>query len=69
MDLGQSYATKDYAKSFTHYIAESQRREFNRTLSSSHYYSFLIDSTTDAGNIEDELIVILYCEKAMSLVR
>ena len=63
VNLGQSYATKDSAKSFTHYIAESQRQEFNRTLSFSHFYSFLMDSTTDAGNIEDELIVILYCEK------
>ena len=63
VDLGQAYATKDSAKSFTHYIAESQRQEFHRTLSSAHFYSFLMDSTTDAGNIEDELIVILYCEK------
>lgn len=63
VDLGQSYATKDSAKSFTHYIAQSQRQDFQHSLRSSHFYSFLMDSTTDAGNIEDELIVILYCEK------
>ena len=28
VDLGQSYATKDSVKSFTHCIAESQRRAF-----------------------------------------
>ncbi len=63
VDLGQSYATTDSARSFTHYIAESQRQDFQQSLSTSHFYSFLMDGTTDAGNIEDELIVILYCEK------
>ena len=28
-----------------------------------HFFSFMMDGTTDAGNIEDELIVILYCKK------
>ena len=63
VDLGQSYTTKDSAKSFFHYIAESQRTAFINTLSTMHFYSFLMDGTTDAGNVEDELIVIMGFQK------
>ena len=63
VDMGQSYATKDSAKSFTHYIAESQHSAFLGSLSTAHFYSFLMDGTTDAGNIEDELIVIMSFRK------
>ena len=59
VDLGQTYATKDSAKTFTHFIAESQRSAFIQSLSSAHFYSFLMDGTTDAGKIEDELVVIM----------
>ena len=63
IDLGHSYATKDSAKLFTHYIAESQRSAFMRSLSIVHFYSLLMDGTTDAGNIEDELVVIMtFCK-------
>ena len=63
VDLGQSYATKDCAKSFTHYIAESQHNAFMGSLSTAHFYSFIMDGTTDAGNVEDELIVIMSFRK------
>ena len=63
VDLGQSYTTKASAKSFSHYIAESQRTTFINTLSTMHFYSFLMDGTTDAGNVEDELIVIMGFQK------
>ena len=33
VNLGQSYATKDSARSFTHYIAESQCNTFMGSLS------------------------------------
>ena len=63
VDLGQAYATKDSAKSFTHYIAEVQHTAFIQHLSSTHFFSFLMDGTTDAGNIEEELIVIMsFCK-------
>ena len=55
VDLGQSYATKDSAKSFMHCIAESQRSAFVESLLNKRFYSFLMDGTTDAGNVEDEL--------------
>lgn len=63
VDLGMSYTTKDSAKSFSYYIAQAQRNNFIKILSSSHFYSFLMDGTTDAGNVEDELIVVMGFKK------
>ena len=65
VDLGPAYRMPDSAKSFTSYIAKSQRQTFLNTLSSSglRFLSFLMDGTTDAGNQEDELIVLLYCSE------
>ena len=62
VDLGPAYHTPDSAKTFTSYIAKSQRQTFTNTLSSNGicFFSFLMDGTTDAGNQEDELIVLLY---------
>ena len=60
MDLGQSYKTKDSAKLFSHYIAEGQLQELLEVLSTRRFYSFVMDGSTDKGNVEDELVVILY---------
>ena len=60
VELGQTYATKDSAKTFTHFIAESQRSAFLQSLSTAHFYSFLMDDSTDA---EEELVVIMtFCK-------
>ena len=40
VDLGQSYASKDSAKSFTHCIAESQRSAFVESLSNNGSTAF-----------------------------
>ena len=64
VDLGHAYRTPDSAKSFTGFIATSQCQGFLHSISSgSHFFSLLMDGTTDAGNVEDELIAILYCTK------
>lgn len=63
VNLGYAYKTKDSAKNFTHYIAESQRHYFIDLLSKTHFYSFLMDGSTDAGKVEDELVVIMFCTK------
>ena len=52
------------AKCFTHYIAESQWQGFVSVLKTNvHFFSFLMDVTTDVSKTEDEAIVILYCKK------
>ena len=62
IDIGPAYKTDVSAKSFTHYIAESQRQSFLSYMSNHlHFFSFLMDGTTDAGNLEDELVVVQFC--------
>ena len=63
VDLGSAYSTPDAAKIFTGYIAASQCQAFVNTLSKSHFASFLMDGITDAGNQEDELVVLVHCSR------
>ena len=64
VNLGDAYNTQESAKKFTAYIARSQKHAFlSKLFSESHFYSLLMDGTTDAGNVEDELIVLVYCNK------
>lgn len=64
MDLGHTYNTQESAKKFTAYIARSQKHAFlSKLFSESHFYSSLMDGSTDAGNVEDELIVLAYCNR------
>ena len=63
VDLGVAYRNDVSAKSFTHFIAESQRKSFIHSLADTHFVSFLMEGTTDAGKVEDELVVALYCRK------
>ena len=63
MDLGVTYKDRDSAHNFVHYIAESQRRQFHVSLASCHFYSILMDSSTDKGRVENELFVILFCKR------
>ena len=44
VDLGSAYKTAPSAKLFTHYIAESQRRQFFRSLSETKFCSFITKS-------------------------
>ena len=60
VDLGSAYKTAPSAKLF---IAESQRRQFFQSLSETKFCSFLMDGSTDAGNIEQELFILLSCKK------
>ena len=64
VDLGQAYKTCESAHKFVHYIAESQRQAMHSgCLSVKHFFSCLMDGSTDKGRVENELFVILYCHK------
>ena len=63
VDLGVAYRNDVSAKSFTGFIAQSQRDCFVRSLANLHFFSFLMDGTTDSGKVEDELVVVLYCQQ------
>jgi len=63
VELGNAYKTKDSARVFTNYIAQHQRNSFMATFSKAHFFSFLMDGSTDAGNVEDEVFVLIHCFK------
>ena len=48
------YKTKDSGKIFSHFIAEAQSHNFLQSLSSSKFYSFLMDGSTDKENVEED---------------
>ena len=55
-----SLQEKDSANMFTGYIATSQSQEFFKLLSSCHFYSYVMDGSTDRGTVENEP---MYCHK------
>ena len=61
VDLGFAYKTDESAKTFTHFIAESQRQCFLDKCSSKFFYSFLMDGATDVGNVENKVVLMQYC--------
>ena len=67
VNLGQAYKIKDSAKLFTHYIARSLRQDFISSPTDSKFYSFLMDGSTDSGNVEEELVVIMFCKRDASV--
>ena len=60
--LRVAYRNDVSAKSFTGFIAQSQHDCFVHFLIKLHFFSFLMDGTTDSGKVEDELVVVLYCK-------
>ena len=62
VELGFSYKSHEYARKFTHYIADSIQQSFLQSFVSSSFYSFLMDASTDSGNVEDELVLVQYCK-------
>ena len=63
VDVGHAYHTTNSAKQFTTYIARSQRQEFLNALPKDSFFSLLMDGTTDVAIVEDEVNVIVYCNK------
>ena len=60
VDLGSTYKNRDSARNFVHYI---QRRQLLGNLALCHFYSVLMDGSTDKGRVENELFVILFCRQ------
>ena len=48
--------------SFIHYIAEARRQVLVRTISKAKFFSLLLDGSTDKGNIDNELLLVIWCD-------
>ena len=62
VDLGQGYKNNQACATFIEYIAMEQKQGLISTLSMVKFYSIQADGTTDTGNIENELFLIVYLD-------
>ena len=60
--IGSVYTNEIACKSFTHFIAESQRRQLFEKLAQAKFFSLLIDGSTDKGNADDEVFMVVWCD-------
>ena len=60
--VGTSYVNENVGKEFIHYIAESRRQELKKTLANAKFFSLLLNGSTDAGNIDDKVFLVVWCD-------
>ena len=63
MSIGNSYITETAARSFTHYIAETKRSQLVSILQEVKYFSLLLNGSTDAVNVDNELLLAVWFDK------
>ena len=63
VNIGTTYTTEIAAKSFTAHIAQAQRNELATNLQKSKFFSLLLDGSTDAANIENEVQLVVWFDK------
>jgi len=61
--VGTSYINENAGKELIHYIAESQRQELKQRLANAKFFSLLLDGSTDTGNIDNELLLVVWCDR------
>ena len=62
INLGSTYKMETAAKTFTYYIAESERQKLLDTVQSAKFFS-LMDGSTDVYNVENELFLVVWFDK------
>ena len=53
VEVGTTYHNVNAGKTFCHFIAEFMRDNLKEILSKAQFFSFLMDGSTDTGNIDD----------------
>ena len=62
VDLGTSYVNEHAGRTFIHYIAEARKEELIDLLRKADFFSILLDGSTDKGNIDNELMMVVWCD-------
>ncbi len=62
MNVGTAYRNQNACKTFCHFIAEARRKEIVEKLSNAKKCSLLMDASTDTGNIDDEMFLVVWCD-------
>ena len=63
VNIRTTYTTETAANSFTGYIAQAKRNELVVNLQKAKFFSLLLDGSTDAGNIDNELLLVVWFDK------
>ena len=63
VDLGEGYKNNQACACFTSYIALEERRRLVDNLSRAKFFSLQADGSTDCGNVEDELFLVVFILK------
>ena len=62
VDIGTTYENWKAGASFIHYIAEARWLDLVHTVGQAKFFSLLLDGSTDVGNIDNEVILIAWCD-------
>ena len=60
--VGTTYRSDMAGKDFMHYIAEGKRKDLLQTLAKAKFFSLLLDGSTDTGNIDNEVLLVVWCD-------
>ena len=60
VDLGPGYKNDHACATFIEYIALEFKQQLLASLNNSKFFSVQVDASTDSGNVEDELFLVLY---------
>ena len=64
--IDTSYLNETAGRDFIHYITDSRRQELKQTLEKAKFFAVLLDSSTDAGNIDNEAFLVVWCDSNVS---
>ena len=62
VDLGQGYKNNLACAEFIDFIALEQQQNLAKSLSKARFFSLQADSSTDSGNVEDEVFLVVFCD-------
>ena len=62
VEVCSAYHNQNAGRIFCYFIAESKKEHLVEALSKAKFFSLLLDGSTDTGNIDDELFVVVWWE-------
>ena len=60
--VSTSYQNENAGKDFMHYIAMAKRQVLLQHLTKAKFFSLLLDRSTDKGNIDNEVLLAVWCD-------
>ena len=60
--VGATYRNDMAGKDFVHFIAKAKRKHLLQNLAKAKFFSLLLDGSTDTGNIDNEVVLVVGCD-------